>query len=150
MFFSDDLPFSKELKEFMYKNKDFFNSLKLSKPDKFKYIPIVITSRTPNTHKLHNDEIIGMWYFDIDKKIYKQDFIVNKEKSNCVFISYTAKKIVKQLNSSFVKCIDDFFIDYGEYKKFYHNEERWQHHYKNKRELPNCIRDYVLKNKIHF
>jgi hypothetical protein len=133
-------PFSNELCEFMDKEPDFYNSLKIVNTNNFIFIPIIITSHTPVSHQHHNDEVIGMWYYDKNNNTFKQDFIVNKDSANKEFVSYTAQDIVKRHNSNHVQIINKFFDEYGESGKYYHNGSRWQHHYKNINELPQELR----------
>jgi len=132
-------PFSDELCNFMDKEPDFYNSLKIVNTNNFIFIPIIITSHTPVNHPLYNDEIIGMWYYDKKNNglnTFKQDFIVNKDSANKEFVSYTAKEIVKNYNSKYVQEIDNFFSKYGNNGKYYYNGSRWQHHYKDINKLP--------------
>lgn len=130
-------PHLKELQDFINKNCDFFKSLKLADSKRFIFSSIIYTSRTPKGHPFENDEIIGMWYFDKNTKIFKQDFIVDKDSGHSHFISYTAKQTVKKIQSQYVKKIDEFFSIYGNNGVYYHNDKKWQHHYKSISDLPN-------------
>lgn len=130
-------PFSDELCNFMDSNPDFYNSLKISRPERFVFIPIIFTSHTPSEHCLTKDEVIGMWYYDQKKTKFKQDFIINKNKENKEFISYTAITEAKKYKSKYVQVINDFFEKYGKNGTYYHNGNKWQHHYRDIDDLPN-------------
>jgi len=136
-------PFSDEICLFMDNHPEFKNSLKIVNPNRFKYISLIFTSHTPPTHPFSNDQVIGMWYIDAINfrlsrfPLFKQDFIVNKDSNNIEFISYTTRPIVRRANSPFVQPIQDFFRIYGQNGLFYHNNQRWAHHYDNITDLPN-------------
>lgn len=133
-------PFSDGLLDYMDKDIFFYNSLKLANVSDFRFLGILFTSHTPSGHPSSTDEVIGLWYGDINNiksnshPHFKQDFIVNIQKQDRGFISYTIKRFV---NGNSVKLINDFFRDYGDAGKFYHNGLRWQHHYKTINDLPN-------------
>lgn len=129
-------PFSDELCDFMDREQDFYGSLKISQPERFVFVPIIFTSHTPASHPLEKDEVIGMWYFDKEDAKFKQDFIVNKNSESEIFISYTAKWVVEKFCSKYVQEIDNFFSEYGNNKSYYHDGNKWQHHYDNISDLP--------------
>ncbi len=137
MFPANKYPFSPELCSFMDSNPAFFESLKLSKPERFILLPLIFTSYPP----YNEDEVIGIWY--LDKKmslctehnticLYKQDFIVNVNFKNQKFISYSTNN----KGNDCVKSINEFFSQYGRNGKFYHNNLVWEHHYKDIEDLP--------------
>ncbi len=147
-------PFSDELCDFMDNNPEFFCSLKLSNSSRFKFIPLIFTSHTPNNHTKHKDEVIGMWYLDTSKNIcnyhsricfFKQDFVVNIGKRNKEFVSYSADIE----SGKYVKPISEFFRIYGSGGKFYHDGKEWQHHYADISSLPDepRLREWAQKIK---
>lgn len=133
-------PFSDELCAFMTREPNFYNSLKISLPQRFIFIQCMIISRTPCGHQYSQDEVIGLWYFDkyrFNKTAqFKQDFIVNKTSMGREFVSYTAKHIVKRFPSKYVRAIGNFFLEYGNNGTYYHCGGKWSHHYNNLQDLP--------------
>lgn len=134
-------PFSDELCLFMDQHPEFFRSLKLSNPKRFKFIPLIFISHTPPSHARSKDEVIGMWYLDTHKIkcpqhkcicLFKQDFVVNIGKYDRKFISYSADN----RNGEYVRPIKEFFDRYGDNGKFYHDDKEWQHHYADVHFLP--------------
>jgi len=125
-------PFSDALCSFWDKHKEAFQSLKLSNLNRFAVIPVIFTSRTPYPHEKCKDEVIGIWYLDKQKNIFKQDFIVNVKGKHKEFISYSANNN----NGKYVRPLKEFFEKYGANGKFYHDGKRWQHHYRNLEDLP--------------
>lgn len=145
-------PFSDSLKNFMLTHSGFFQSLKLSSPNRFTSIPLIITSHTPMGHPRYQDEVIGMWYLDKSgqqcrrhRRIckFKQDFIVNLGTLNIEFVSYTENKSV----GKYVRPLSEFFKHYGNRGKFYHDGSEWQHHYGSIDELPSGeLKQLIIKN----
>lgn len=139
-------PFSNGLRKFMYKSTGFFNSLKLSNRKRFEFIPLILTSSTPNTHNKSDDQVIGMWYVDKNnlnndsQPIFKQDFIINLNSDDEKFVSYTSNCVIEDKNLSndpSVKKIEKFFSIYGNEGKYYHKDnEKWEHHYSSIEDLP--------------
>lgn len=139
---SDKYPFSNELCAFMEAHNDARAALKASNVKRFVTLPEIFTSYTPATHKLHEDEVIGVWYIDKSDEFckmhhkvcrFKQDFVVNVGKKDREYVVYAANMKV----SKHVRPIAEFFSKYGQQGKYYHNGEVWQHHYKNISDLPN-------------
>jgi hypothetical protein len=131
---------SEELLDWIESNPSFRKSLKLNNPNRFIKLPFLITSHTPRAHKLHKDEIIGIWYLDKNnyqnnqEPLFKQDFIVNKLKQNKEFVSFAANSFA---NGDYVEPIDNFFKIYGSGGKYYHKSGiRWEHHYDSVADLP--------------
>lgn len=135
-----EFPFSDEICSFMDSSQEFHDSLKLSNTERFLFLRIILTSSLPDGNPLSKDQVIGLFYFDRKSKIFKQDFIVNKENKGREFYSYVDKSTkTKYASSAFVRLIDDFFKDYGENGKYYHlsrKENPWMHHYRKFEELP--------------
>lgn len=135
-------PFSDELCAFMESNPEFYNSLKIANTERFYFLKPILTSFVPNHPTLSQDEVLGFFYFDIKTKIFKQDFIINKDKQGKSFYSYVDEKTYDKYKSCpYVLLINNFFKTYGENGKYYHrqHEKPWMHHYKNIIELPGDI-----------
>lgn len=136
----NDYPFSNELCDFMDAHTDFFDSLKLANDTRFKLIPIIAITHTPNGHPRNSDEIIGMFYCDVDNyhanrlPFFKQDYVVNIGSLSQEFVSYSAS----QSSGNYVKPLADFFTMYGSNGQFYHRNgtRPWEHHYNNAIDLP--------------
>mgnify|MGYP001566357369 CR=1 FL=1 len=132
-------PFSDPLLKFMEAEPTFYASLKLANWRRFKTIPRIITSHTPTGHSHSQDEIIGVWYFDLEgtgvngHPFFKQDFIVNIGRMDREFHSYTVGFPTNQ----YVHQIGDFFNTYGLNGQYYHRGSRWEHHYLDVADLPN-------------
>ncbi|MGH7141858.1 MAG: hypothetical protein ACREF5_00030 [Candidatus Saccharimonadales bacterium] len=136
----DHYQLSDQLLDWIEKNKDFRNSLKLRHPRRFRKIPYLITSHAPSTHPLHEDQIIGLWYVDLvnvvkkQQPYFKQDFIVNKKGKSEVFISFAQNNFV---GGNYVESINSFFKKYGSNATYYHRGKKWEHHYGDIQDLPN-------------
>lgn len=143
-------PFSDEICLFMDNHPEFLVSLKLSNINRFLYIPLIFTSSTPSNHPLFNDQVIGMWYIDKTNvranhpPFFKQDFVINKDSNNVEFTAFTSNAIIRRINSPYVRLINDFFRDYGNNGQYYHNGNRWDHHYNSVNDLPNEPRLRVM------
>jgi hypothetical protein len=146
----DNYQLSDSLLDWIEKNKDFCNSLKLRHPRRFRKIPYLITSHTPPSHLFHRDEIIGLWYLDIKnyleqkKPFFKQDFVVNKNGNSQLFTSFAQRGFS---GGDYVEPVDIFFEKYGNNGKYYHKGKRWEHHYDDITDLPNNTLQ-ELANKI--
>lgn len=132
-------PISDEFCAFMDLQPCFFNSLKLSNEDRFTFLPVILTSFLPDEHELHKDQVLGLFYYDKMRRIFKQDFVVNKNNNGKAFHSYvdlSTKKVCGPCD--FVHLIDNFFNEYGLSGKYYHRDHcrPWMHHYRNIDELP--------------
>lgn len=146
----DKYPFSDELCNFMDQHPEFHDSLKLANPKRFKFIPVIILSHTPESHPLSSDQVIGLFYYDKKTRIFKQDYIVNKDQGHVEFISYSAS----QNDGDYVKPIESFFDDYGNKGPFYHRSDlacKWEHHYSSVESLPDVcdlrnLARRILKN----
>jgi len=141
-------PFSPALHRFMKTEPKFYHSLKFFNRERFYLLERFIISRTPDDHPLHEHEVIGLFYLDKEnlrkdkKPFFKQDFVVKK---GDVFVSYTAKQLAKRLRSQYVRPLKAFFREYGKDKRFYHDGERWQHHYDDVESLPQCLHEYARR-----
>ena len=102
-------PFSDELNNWCRSPKEFFTALKNIYPEKFVSPAMIITSYPTN-----GDEVIGVftYHHELNKPIFKQDFIINVGWSNTEFILYTRNP---NGSSKYVKDINDFYIKYGKY-----------------------------------
>ncbi|MBN2484258.1 MAG: hypothetical protein JXD21_08685 [Candidatus Omnitrophica bacterium] len=139
----ENLPFSTQLLNFIDTHNDFEDSLKISAYPRFRFIPIIILSYPPNIQ----DEVIGMFYFDTEEKIFKQDYVVNVDFAHKKFVSYS-RMSKDSHETEFVKGIDTFFNKYGKWDgqkgEFYcrNNGTRpWMHHYLGIEDLPDEIQD---------
>jgi hypothetical protein len=130
-------PFSDELINWCKTHKDFFSALKQCYPEKFVSPAVIITS-----YPASGDEVIGMftYHYQLNKPVFKQDFIVNVGRLNTEFILYTRNP---SGSSKYVKDINDFFNMYDKYgyKK--------AHHHLSLEELPIQLQDRA-KNAIKF
>ncbi len=97
-------PFSNELKSWCASHPEFLKALKIIYPHRFLTLQALVTSYSPN---YPDDEVIGIYIYDFSTKIpkFKQDFIVNKGKTNNKFILYTRYSP----QSKFIKYINEFF-----------------------------------------
>ncbi|OGH17945.1 MAG: hypothetical protein A2868_03355 [Candidatus Levybacteria bacterium RIFCSPHIGHO2_01_FULL_40_15b] len=116
----DMMPFSRELIEWCKKYPDFTKALKIIYPEKFITLGAVVTSQSPNYPE---DEVIGIYTYAYKLKtpIYKQDFVINKERHNKEFILYTRHQSPN--SSKYIKDINDFYATYGKgghYVKSHH------------------------------
>ncbi|MBZ0165508.1 MAG: hypothetical protein K8I00_01790 [Candidatus Omnitrophica bacterium] len=147
-----NLPFSPQLLDFIDSHKDFENSLKISAYPRFRFIPVIILSYPPKT----NDEVIGMFYFDTDETIFKQDYVVNIDFAHKDYISYS-RMSRDFTETDFSKGIDTFFTKYGKWDgqrgKFYcrdNGNRPWMHHYQEVSDLPVELQNIAqkIKNEI--
>ena len=126
---------------------EFHRSLKLFNKKRFVFIPIIGTSHLPDTEgEIALDQIIGMFYYDVEKRIFKQDYIVNVAAKNKEFVSYS------QGNSSignYVRRIHDFYKKYGKNGVFYYKKDKvtYEHRYNSADALPDYdgLRDVAKK-----
>lgn len=102
-------PFSDELVDWCKSNKEFFDALKNIYPDKFISPAMIMVTKPPN-----GDEIIGIYNYSYKQKtpIFKQDFIINVNSSNKIFILYTRNP---NGSSKYVKDINEFYDKYAKY-----------------------------------
>lgn len=103
------MPFSQELVDWCNIHPEFLAALKNVYPDKFISPAMIMTSTSPN---YPDDEVIGVYsyHYQLNKPIFKQDFIVNKGRLNKEFVLYTRNPAG---NSKYVKDINEFFSTYG-------------------------------------
>lgn len=141
-----DAPLSNALLNFIDNNADFETSLKLSAYPRFIFLEGIICSYPTE------DEVIGMFYYDTDTKIFKQDYVVNVGYRHQQYVSYSRRR-GRIATSSVVKSLDEFFNAYGKWDgqkgEFYCRKENasrpWMHHYKDLAALPIVIRPYAEK-----
>jgi hypothetical protein len=100
------MPFSEQLVAWCKAHSEFQAALKNIYADKFISLQAIVTSYP----KSSTDEVIGIYTYNYTSKtsIFKQDFVVNKNKENKEFILYTRWK-----SSKYVKDVQDFFAIYG-------------------------------------
>ncbi|HUD04645.1 MAG TPA: hypothetical protein VMR59_01505 [Patescibacteria group bacterium] len=102
------MPFSPDIIEWSLKNLDVIKSFKFSFPPRFVTLQGVLITKSPLKP---NDKIIGFFVYDNKDKIYKQDFIVDKNGIGKDFKLYTKlpnKKYTKNVHN-----INEFFKDYS-------------------------------------
>jgi hypothetical protein len=115
------MPFSDELVEWCKKHPNFKSGLKFDNSDEFLALGLILTSPAP-PHKL-DDEVIGFLVYDMRRKVFKQDFIVNIGKKSAKFILYSKRPDKKYDEHS--QHINSFYVEYGANGRYYKNT----HHY---------------------
>ena len=108
--FIETTPFSDGLKKWCKDHSDFTKALKITHPERFISLGMVIITYPP--HK-PNDKVIGFYSYDysVNKPRFKQDFIVDIGKRDDYFVLYTRQKVVK--NNKYIRDINEFFKTYG-------------------------------------
>lgn len=129
----ETMPFSKELINWCKKYPEFLEALKITHPERFFHLGAVITSYSPN---YPDDEVIGFYTYDSKRKLFKQDFIINKGKLNKEFILYTRNP---KGSSKYVKDIKEFALTYGKGGHYVNS------HHLSFNELPNNIKGRALR-----
>lgn len=115
-------PYADEIKQLCKLNPDFADALKSLRSERFISLGAVITSRAyairapKDTEK---DEVIGFLVYDLEKNIFKQDFIVNVQKKYKEFRVYTKCKGVNK--SKIIRDISHFYSEYPTYPKVSHH-----------------------------
>lgn len=105
------MPFPIELQAWCSSHPNFKKALKLSNPDRFIPLGMIITSHSPVKPQ---DEVIGFFAYDYFQEQFKQDFIVNLGGLNTEFMLYTSLPSGKSgLYGKYVHHIKDFFLKYG-------------------------------------
>lgn len=105
------MPFASEIIDYCKTYPDFRKALKIIYYKRFICLQAIVTSYSPN---FPNDEVIGIFVYDYSLKnqIFKQDFLVNKNKSYDNFVLYTGYG--KSVNGKNVRHINEFLQTYGE------------------------------------
>lgn len=114
----EGMPFSDEIIAWCHKHPEFKEALKVSNPDRFHAIGMVLTS-TPNAKP--EDYVIGFVAYDIVEKQFKQDFIVDVNNQHNEFVLYT--KLPSKLYGKYVQSMKSFYAIYGKngsYKNAHH------------------------------
>lgn len=112
------MPFRNELVEWIRKHPDFKQGLKFSNPDTFLALGAVVWSFSPDHPE---DEVIGFFTYDTDKKFFKQDFIVNVGNKNTEFLLYSKQPSKKY--GKYVQHFNGFKAKYainGHYQNVHH------------------------------
>lgn len=115
-------PYAEEIKQLCRLNQNFANALKSLRSDRFISFGAIITSRAYSIHSLAEsepDEVIGLLVYDLERNMFKQDFIVNVEKKYKVFRIYTRYKGVEK--SKIIRDITHFYQEYPMYSKDSHH-----------------------------
>jgi hypothetical protein len=102
------MPFSDKLIEWCRKYPDFKEGLKITNPANFIALGAALTSYTKNKP---DDEVIGFMSYDMDKKYFKQDFIINVGGNYAKFVLYS--KVPSKKYGPYVQHIKQFFAVYG-------------------------------------
>ncbi len=114
----EGMPFSDEIIAWCYKHPEFKEALKVSNPDRFHALGMVLTS-TPNAKP--DDCVIGFVAYDMVKKQFKQDFIVDVGNKHNDFVLYT--KLPSKLYGKYIQSMKSFYAIYGKngsYKGAHH------------------------------
>ena len=112
------MPFADELVAWCNKHLDFKEGLKFANPEGFLPMGAVLTSSPPN-YPQH--EVIGFLAYDLKLDIFKQDYILNVDRSYKKFILYS--KVPNKKYGPYVVHIKDFFNRYdtaGGYERDHH------------------------------
>lgn len=114
----EGMPFSDEIIGWCHKHPDFKEALKVSNPDRFHALGMVLTS-IPNARP--EDYVIGFVAYDMVKKQFKQDFIVDVKSQHNEFVLYT--KLPSKHYGKYVQSMKGFYSIYGKngsYKDAHH------------------------------
>ena len=147
----DHYPSSNELWSFIESHPEFLLSLKIFNLQKFEFIPLIFVLTLPPEHPRFGDEILGFWYVDKENlinnqmPIFKQDYVVNKNKGGKEFISYSRDVY----DGEFVKPLREFFSIYGVAGKYFHDNLKPDHHYKKISDLPDEKLKLLAENIIN-
>lgn len=131
-------PYAEEIKKQCRLNADFANAFKTLRSAKFISLGVIITSRAyaaTSAEGSEPDEIIGLLVYDIEKKTFKQDFIVNVEKKYREFRIYT--RFRGSPKSRIIRDITHFYQEYPMYSK--------NSHHPSFEELPDVIKPRALE-----
>lgn len=104
----EGMPFSDEILSWCNKHPEFKRALKIIFPDRFHTLGMVRTS-VPTARP--QDQVIGVVAYDMLKKQFKQDFIVNVDTKNQEFVLYT--KLPTKDYSKYVQSMKSFYAIYG-------------------------------------
>jgi hypothetical protein len=102
------MPFTDELVSWCKKCPEFISGLKFANTTRFLALGVVFTSFTSN---MPGDEVIGFLVYDMEKKLFKQDFIINIGRKASEFALYS-KRPDKQYGK-YSKHINEFYSNYG-------------------------------------
>lgn len=105
----ETMPFAEELLQWCKTHSNFREALKIIYSDKFLHLGAIVTSYT---QQYPNDEVIGVFSYDykIKNPLFKQDFIINKNKQYKEFILFTRNPTGSH---KWVKDINEFYSTYG-------------------------------------
>lgn len=102
------MPFSDQIIAWCHAHPEFKEALKVTNPDRFYPLGMVTVTKTKN---VPNDKVIGFMAYDMDAKIFKQDFIVDVDSKEREFILYTRHP--QRQYGKCVRDINDFYSRYG-------------------------------------
>lgn len=112
------MPFADQIIAWCHKHPEFKEGLKFANPDGFLAMGAVLTSH-PKNYPQH--EVIGFLAYDLNRDIFKQDYILNIDSNYQKFILYS--KVPSKCYGPYVTHIKDFFSRYdteGGYEKDHH------------------------------
>jgi len=102
------MPFSDEIIAWCHKHPEFKEALKVSNPDRFYALGMVLTSSTKN---VPSDLVIGFMAYDMTTKIFKQDFMIDMGNRHQEFMLYT--NLPSKQYGKYVQHIKQFYAKYG-------------------------------------
>lgn len=102
------MPFSDEIIEWCKIHPEFKEALKVTNPDRFYALGMIITSH-PRTAP--EDLVIGFFAYDMVKDIFKQDFIVDIGNKHTQFMLYS--NVQNKQFGKHVQHINQFYAKYG-------------------------------------
>jgi hypothetical protein len=114
----EGMPFSDEIIAWCHKYPEFKEALKVSNPDRFHALGMVLTS-VPSAKPA--DYVVGFVAYDMVKKQFKQDFIVDVGNQHDEFVLYT--KLPSKHYGKYVQSMKSFYTIYGKngsYKGAHH------------------------------
>lgn len=102
------MPFSDNIVAWCHAHPEFKEALKVTNPDRFYPLGMVTVTKTKN---VPNDKVIGFMAYDMEAKIFKQDFIVDLNGKEREFVLYTRHP--QRQYGRRVRDINDFYARYG-------------------------------------
>lgn len=102
------MPFSNEIIAWCHAHPEFKEALKVSNPDRFHALGMVLTSY-PKVKP--SDLVIGFVAYDMQAKGFKQDFIVDIGANHAEFVLYT--NLPSKQYGKYVHHINEFYALYG-------------------------------------
>ncbi len=104
----ESMPFSKEIIYWCQTHPEFKEALKVSNPDRFHALGLILTSKPKSKP---DDYVIGFVAYDMEQRIFKQDFIVDLAEKHTEFVLYT--NLPSKKYGKYVHHIKEFYALYG-------------------------------------